>query len=229
MVEIPTTGNDSVENRIAAHGMYEEQQKRNACAYTRIQGCRVTLMRYRGVTQFTFDHTGEAGEISEAQLLASYGSQDPDFVYGLMRQLANVAHTPSGGPDAQSFAYALAAVRGMVPRDPIEAEIRAQMVVIQSWMMKVANRLAEAEDPAAIESAERSLNRLSRTYCTLTEAFDRHRNGDRKIAVQQVSIAEGAQAIVGDVHQNGAEALDKLNGHANSAKAERKLNGHASA
>lgn len=130
MAEIPTTGNDSVENRIAAHRMYEEQQKRNACVNTRIQGCPVTLVRYRGETQFTFDRTGEAGAISEAQFLASYGSQDPDFVYGLMRQLANVAHLRSGGPDARSFEYALAAVRGMVPRDPIEAEIRAQMVVI---------------------------------------------------------------------------------------------------
>ena len=47
MAEIPTTGNDSVENRIAAHRMYEEQQKRNACVNTRIQGCPVTLVRYR--------------------------------------------------------------------------------------------------------------------------------------------------------------------------------------
>jgi hypothetical protein len=216
--------NDSIEDEVAAH---ETQQKRNWCVETRIQGRPVTLIRCDGRTQFTFHPTGEAGELSEAQFLASYGSQDPDFVYGLMRQLASVGSSANGGPDAPSFELALAAVRGMAPRNPMEAELRAQMVVIHSTMMKVANRLAEAEEGAEIESLERSLNRLSRTYCSLAEAFDRHRNGDRKIAVQQVSIAEGAQAIIGDVHHTGAQARRHLNGQTSHAKLRRKFNDHA--
>lgn len=105
----------------------------------------------------------------------------------------------------------------MAPQDPLEAKTCAQMAVLHSSAMMFANCLAHAEELAEIESAERSLNRLLRTYCALTEAFDRHRNGGvRKIAVQQVSIADGAQAIVGDVHQNGAKAPGKANGHAST-------------
>jgi hypothetical protein len=86
------------------------------------------------------------------------------------------------------------------------------------------------------------LNRLLRTHCSLAEALDRHRHADRHIAVQQVSIAEGAQAILGDVHQNGAKARRNTNCHANGRKPARELsdsangakvagnlNGHASA
>jgi hypothetical protein len=213
-----------------ARKAYEENNKldmQRSCIDTTIQGMSVTLLRTNdNETVFTFKPSGKAGEITEAQLLAAYGSEDPAFVYGLMRRLASVG-SKGGSPDVESFEFALAAVRGMAPRNPVEAELRALMVVILSSIMKVANRLAETEDPAEMESAEQSLNRLSRTYCGLTEAFDRHRNEDRKIAVQQISVTDGAQAIVGDVHQNGAKTRRNLNGHANGAKARRKFNGHA--
>jgi hypothetical protein len=110
-----------------------------------------------------------------------------------------------------------------------------------SWRGQLADD-AHAEELAEMESAERSLNRLLRTHCSLAEALDRHRHGDRHIAVQQVSIAEGAQAILGDVHQNGAKARRNTNCHANGRKPARELsdsahgakvagnlNGHASA
>lgn len=186
------------------------------CVETIIQGLPVTLLKRENQTSFTFKPTGQPGEISEAQFMAAYGSQDPDFVYGLIGQLANVG-SKSRFPDEQGIKFALSAVRGVAPRDPVEAMLCAQMAVVQSSAMMFANRLVHAEELAERESAERSFNRLLRTYCALTEAFDRHRNGGaRKIAVQQVSIAEGAQAIVGDVHQNGARAPGKANGHASA-------------
>jgi hypothetical protein len=187
----------------------------DSCTETTIQGVPVTLVKYRNQTDFTFKPTGQAGEISQAELIAAYGSQDPDFVYGLMHRLAN-ASSKGRSPDDEGLKFALASVRGMTPRDPFEAQICAVMAVVLSSMMKCANRRDHAEEPAEIESAERSINRFARTYASLVEAFDRHRNGDQKIAVQQISVAEGAQAIVGDVHQNGAKAPGKANGHAST-------------
>jgi len=49
------------------------------------------------------------------------------------------------------------------------------------------------------------------------EAFDRHRDvRDRKNARQQMSLAKGSQAIVGDVYQNNVKAPGKVNGHASA-------------
>ena len=44
----------------------------------------MTLLKYKGRTDFTFMPTGRAGEISEAQFLAAYGSEDPEFVWALV-------------------------------------------------------------------------------------------------------------------------------------------------
>jgi hypothetical protein len=157
----------------------------NSYINTKIQGVPVTLIKINDrTTAFTFNHN-DPGVISQPEFLASYGSQDPDFVYGLITKLAN-AGAAGECPDAEGLKFALAAVRGMAPRDPLEATLCANMAVIHSSMMMFAHRLAHAEELPEIESAERSLNRLSRTYCGLTEAFDRHRNGDRKIAVRSV-------------------------------------------
>ena len=189
------------------------------CINTTIQGMPVTLMKCGDETclSFTVASSAKAGEITEAEFMAAYGSQDDEFVYGLMHQLANVGYSRSGCPDVEGFRFALADVRGMAPRDTLEAKICAQMFVVHSSAMKVAKRLAQAEELAEIERLERSLNRLLRTFCALAAALDRHRNRDRKIAVQQGSIAEGdARAIVGDIHQHGVKARGKRNGHASA-------------
>lgn len=229
-------------DQMTEHEKYEALKNAKRCVQTTIQGVKVTLMKLDDqTTTFTFTFTGEPGEITQEQFMAAYGSQDPDFVFGLIWQLAN-ATSQGGYPDADRFKFALSAVRGMKPRDPIEAELRAHSAMMFPMLTKLANRVAEAETPAEIESAERAFNRTLRTNCVVTAAFDHHRNGDQKIAVQQVSIAGGAQAIDGDVHHNGAKPRRTLNGHANSAKtphtldarangakARGKVNGHASA
>ena len=86
----------------------------------------------RNLLSFTSTPPAKAGELTEAEFMAAYRSQDPEFIYGLIHQLANVGYTRSGCPDVEGFKFALAAVRGMAPRNPIQAEIRAQMVVIHS-------------------------------------------------------------------------------------------------
>ena len=51
------------------------------------------------------------------------------------------------------------------------------------------------------------LNQLARTYSAQLEAFNRYHGGtDQKVTVQNVSVAEGGQAIVGNVTQAAARA-----------------------
>ena len=72
------------------------------CIETTIQGWPVTLLKFRGQTSFTFAPTGSPGEISDAQFLAAYGSKKPEFVFGLISQLANVGPR-SESPDVEGL------------------------------------------------------------------------------------------------------------------------------
>jgi hypothetical protein len=55
-----------------------------------------------------------------------------------------------------------------------------------------------------------AFNKLTRTFAMQIEALKRYRSGaDQKVTLQHVSVAEGGQAIVGNVtqapHENGQE------------------------
>jgi hypothetical protein len=86
--------------------------------------------------------------------------------------------------------------------------LAAQMAVTHSLFMTIANRVQTIPQ---FDSAERAFNKLARTFTTQMEALKRHKTGgDQKVTVQQVSVSEGGQAIVGNVTQSVREpAPDK--------------------
>ena len=50
------------------------------------------------------------------------------------------------------------------------------------------------------DSAERAFNKLTRTFAMQMEALKRYRAGaEQKVTLQHVSVAEGGQAIIGNV------------------------------
>jgi hypothetical protein len=52
------------------------------------------------------------------------------------------------------------------------------------------------------DSAERAFNKLTRTFTMQMEALKRYRTGaEQKVTLQNVSVADGGQAIVGNVTQ----------------------------
>ena len=108
------------------------------------------------------------------------------------------------GPEVVDFL--LSAVKGLEPRDQVEAMHAAQMATVHLAMMRMAARFMAAETPQARESAERSLNRLARTFAAQTEALKRYRTGgEQKVTVQHqhVTVNEGGQAVVGNVSHGG--------------------------
>ena len=85
--------------------------------------------------------------------------------------------------------------------------IGAQMAALHSAMMTAANRLAHAETPAEMDNAERAVNKLGRTFAALIETLKRYRNGgDHNVVVQHMSIAEGGQAIVGNLTRSARKS-----------------------
>jgi hypothetical protein len=154
------------------------------------------------------DHPDDA--VGLALIMEALGTDNTDFAYGLVRQLANAG---SRGPkiDENGLNFMLAVVRGVKPRDQVEAMLAAQMAAIHETTMTFARRLAHVETLPQQDSAERALNKLARTFAMQVEALKRYRTGgEQKVTVQHVSVNEGGQAIVGNVnHAPRATAPDR--------------------
>jgi hypothetical protein len=107
-----------------------------------------------------------------------------------------------GQVDERLVNFKLAVIEGIKPRDQIEAMLAAQMAGIHDAIMTSTRRLANAGMIEQRDSAERALNKLARTFTAQMDTLQRYRNGgEHKLMVQQVSVSDGGQAIVGNVTQ----------------------------
>lgn len=79
--------------------------------------------------------------------------------------------------------------------------LAAQMAAVHNATMIFARRLNHVESIPQQDSAERAFNKLARTFAAQVEALKRYRSGgEEKMTVQHVHVAEGGQAIVGNVN-----------------------------
>ena len=141
-------------------------------------------------------------ELGEALMSEALGVFDRDAMYGILRQLVK-ASVSGGKADAVSLAFMISMVESIKPRDSVEAMLVAQMVSVHVMAMRCAYHLANADDIARQDSAGRALTRLARTFPAQIEALNRYRNhGEPAITVQNVSVADGGKAIVGNVTQH---------------------------
>jgi hypothetical protein len=141
--------------------------------------------------------------IGQALLMEAIGTANSDFLHGLLTQLANAG----SGDDTQNLNFMLSVVKGIEPRDQLEAMLGAQMAAVHMASMTFARRLANVEYLQQQDSAERAFNKLTRTFVSQMEALKRYRTGgEQKVTVQHVSVSEGGQAIVGNVTQSSRGA-----------------------
>src|ERR1700683_2763227 len=138
-------------------------------------------------------------------LMEALGTADVDFINGLLNQLDNASNDESG------LDFMLAVTKGLKPKDHLEAMLVAQMAAVHIATMRYAGNLVRFESLKFLDSAERTLNKLARTFTTQMEALKRYRSGgEQKVTVRHVSVNEGGQAIVGNVTQGKSEAaLDR--------------------
>ena len=95
----------------------------------------------------------------------------------------------------------LSVVKGIEPRDQIEAMLAAQMAAVHNATMTFARHLAHADNLAQQDSAQTAFNKLARTFTAQVSALKNYRSkGEQKMTVQHVHVAEGGQAIVGNVN-----------------------------
>ena len=156
------------------------------------QAMKITMYKRGDVTQLTLE-----GETNA--LMHSFGTTDGDFLGGLIHQVGN-AGSAGQYPDELGVRYMLAFIRSRQPRDEIEAALLAQTAATHVAVMRYANRLAHAESLQEQDSAERSYNKLTRTFVAQVQALQRYRDvSSQNVIVQHVSVGDGGQAIVGNV------------------------------
>ena len=75
------------------------------------------------------------------------------------------------------------------------------MAAVHMASMTFARRLAHVDNIPQQDSAESAFNKLARTFAAQMSALKEYRSkGEQKMTVQHVHVAEGGQAIVGNVN-----------------------------
>jgi len=167
----------------------------------RADGPPMMLEMSDGILQISFSHEDPA--LAHILMMADLGTCDPHFRTGVQNQIAIIgAHGRAIDEDASNFL--LSVVRGVQPRDELEAMLAVQMGAIHQATMMMARRLNHVETIPQQDAAERALNKLARTYATQMEALKRYRTGGhQKVTVEHVTVNAGGQAIVGAVTHGG--------------------------
>ncbi len=162
---------------------------------------RMKVTKNDGVTRIEVDHPTPS--VGYALLMNALGTTDPDFLNGLLWQLAN-ARSQGKSLDENGLNFMLSLVIGVEPKDQVEAMLAAQMAAVHNATMTFARYLAHVENIPQQDSAERAFNKLARTFASQVEALKRYRSkGEQKMIVEHVTVNEGGQAIVGNVNTKG--------------------------
>ena len=132
-------------------------------------------------------------------LYNSLATTSREFANGILSQLGNIC--PEGdGMSLDGLNFALAVIDGVKPQDQLETLLAAQMAAVHCATMKMARRLAKAENILQRDHAELSLNRFARTFTTQMEALKKYRTGGQQtVKVEHVHVNEGGQAVIGNV------------------------------
>ncbi|MCC1481067.1 hypothetical protein [Roseibaca sp. Y0-43] len=147
----------------------------------------------------------ESDDLATATLLqmADIGTRDQDFHAGLVGQIACLG-SHKRNIDSANSNFVMAVVRSIEPRDELEAMLATQMGAIHAATMMMARKLNHVNTIPQQDSAERTLNKLARTFTTQMDALKRYRTGgQQKVTVEHVTVNSGGQAIVGAVQTGG--------------------------
>jgi hypothetical protein len=160
-------------------------------------------------------HPDRARSFNFRLLSEALGSQDPDFIWGLVSQLSQASTRFN---DGEGINFMLSVIKNIHPRDAIEAMLVAQMAAVHMSMMTFVDEFARLGNTPQQEMAERAMNKLSRTFATLVGALKHYRTGgEQKLTVHHVSVSDGGQAIVGTVTQAPRDVLSEKTPNATPA------------
>jgi hypothetical protein len=151
------------------------------------------------------DGTTEVTIMGDGSDMGLFGIRNRDFFHGLMRQIAN-AGAKGSRPDELGVRSMLGFIIEGKPADAVEASFLSQMAVCHRALMAAAHRLSHAESLEEADFADRSFNRLVRTYADLTDTLARFRaSKEPKLNIHKMA-STGAHASIGNLAQPTQQA-----------------------
>jgi hypothetical protein len=126
---------------------------------------------------------------------------DPDFLSVIHNQLAKLPGTKDG--TAAGYSFVRSVLKEASPGNQFEMLLVTQFLAVHDATMSTARLLGEAKTLEHVNSYGNLFNKLARTSAAQIETLQRLRLGnEQKVTVQNVSVTEGGQAIVGNVTHN---------------------------
>ena len=150
------------------------------------------------------DHPDQ--EIGLARLMNAMGTADPNFLSGLVSQLADIASI-YGDLEEGQLNFMLSVIKGIKPRHELMAMLGAQMAAIHLAFMKLSRGPSLSKKIPQLDSAP--LNKLARTFVMQLEALHRYQTGGPQ-TVQNVSINCDTRSIVANVTQPASETPPRM-------------------
>jgi undecaprenyl pyrophosphate synthase len=136
-----------------------------------------------------------------------FGTQHPELAEALMTHCLKVLKSTEASDDYPANderVFMLGAVAELKPRDAVERMLAVQMAATHVAMIRSGRWLANADTMDQVQAHYTGYTKLARTYAIQMEALRKHRNGGKQtVTVQHVNVADGGQAIVGDVSHGG--------------------------
>ncbi len=170
---------------------------------------RLKVTKANGRDQISIDHPNNA--VGFTLLMEAFGTSDPDFAQGLLKQITNVA-SQGQSVDEDACNFVMSVVTGLEPRDQVEAMLASQMAAIHMATLTFARKLAHVETLDQLNANEKTVNKLARTFTAQVEALKRYRSkGEQRVIVERVTVNEGGQAIVGNVQHGGVGSKMPVN------------------
>lgn len=161
----------------------------------------------KGVGHLSVNHPDHG--VGLLALMKALGTTDMAFYDGFVSQLANVG-TQGRDMDERGINFLLSIVKGIEPRDQLEAMLAAQMAAVHNATMTAARCLAHVSTVEQLNANSSNLNKLARTFAAQLEALKKYRStGEQKVTVQHVQVNDGGQAIVGNITTGGGGASKK--------------------
>ena len=165
------------------------------------------LARPKSLMEVTVSGSPENGQNvaidKDDSLQTLFGTEHPQMAEALLGHCLRVlknneASDDHAGSDERMFM--LTAVTEIKPRDTFERMLAVQMAATHVAVVRSARWLANTESVEQVKAHYSGYTKLSRAYVAQMEALRKHRNGGKQtVTVQHVNVAEGGQAIVGNV------------------------------
>jgi hypothetical protein len=110
--------------------------------------------------------------------------------------------TPNQQQTARRTAWAM--MRGIGPRDYVEAMLAVQMITVHNLAVEMMSQALQAENPEARRKWANEAIKLLRTFPVQMEALKKGRNGgQQKVTVEHVHVNQGGQSMIGNFEAGG--------------------------